>query len=192
MPKASHKIPFSANLATITSVLIREPISDDEKIFLAAMQTSRTFHHPWVKAPLTSQEFHDYLQRYQQPNQKSFLVCIPSGDIAGIFNINEIVRSLFQSAYLGFYAVAKYAGHGYMSAGLKRVINKAFTELELHRLEANIQSENTRSINLVESNGFRKEGYSPRYLKINGEWRDHERWAITQEDFIKQNYILPM
>jgi hypothetical protein len=65
-------------------MIIREPIIEDEDIFLAAMQASQSLHHPWVKAPLTSQEFHDYFQRYQQPNQKSFLICMPSGDIAGV------------------------------------------------------------------------------------------------------------
>jgi RimJ/RimL family protein N-acetyltransferase len=70
-----------------------------------------------------------------------------------------------------------------MSSGLKLVLNEFFNEMKLHRLEANIQPENIRSINLVKNNGFRKEGYSPCYLKINNEWRDHERWAITLEDF---------
>jgi [ribosomal protein S5]-alanine N-acetyltransferase len=48
----------------------------------------------------------------------------------------------------------------------------------VNRLEANIQPGNTASIALVKSCGFMKEGYSPKYLKINGRWRDHERWAI--------------
>lgn len=101
--------------------------------------------------------------------------------------MNEIVRGLFLSAYLGFYATADYAGKGYMSEGLNLVLKKAFTEINLHRLEANIQPNNTRSILLVQSKHFRQEGYSQRYLKINGEWRDHERWAITYEDWMELN-----
>ena len=73
--------------------------------------------------------------------------------------MNEIVRGCFQSAYLGFYAVADYAGKGYMGTGLALVIKKVFTEMNLHRLEANIQSENSRSINLV-----KKQWISPRRL----------------------------
>jgi ribosomal-protein-alanine N-acetyltransferase len=69
-----------------------------------------------------------------------------------------------------------------MSAGLELVLGRAFGELELHRLEANIQPKNRRSIELVRRAGFRCEGLSPRYLKIAGRWRDHERWAITVED----------
>lgn len=82
-----------------------------------------------------------------------------------------------------------YAGQGYMSAGLKLVLKKVFNEIELHWLEANTQAENVRSINWVKSNGFRKEGYSPRHFKINGKWCDHERWAITREEFVANENI---
>lgn len=151
-------------------ILIREPQLSDGPAFLSAVQHSKTMHSPWVKTPQTSQEFHEYFEHYQQPNQKSYLV-IDDINIVGVFNISEIVRGSFQNAYLGFYGIADYAGKGYMSASLKLVLEKVFTELELHRLEANIQPKNTRSIYFVRANGFRKEGYSPRYLKINGNGR---------------------
>ena len=162
---------------------LREPQPEDETFFLAAMQRSQALHHPWVKAPLTSQEFKNYLQRSQQPNQKCFLLLTQDNQLVGVFNFSEIVRGGFQNAYLGFYSVVDYAAKGYMSAGLKIVLKKAFTELELHRIEANIQPGNIQSINLVKGNGFRKEGFSPHYLKINDVWCDHERWAITYEDW---------
>lgn len=167
-------------------VTIREPKIEDREKFIFAMQGSQSLHHPWVKSPLTPQEFDEYFQRSQQPNQKSFLVC-HSNNIVGVFNVSEIVCGLFQNAYLGFYAVADYVGKGYMSAGLKLVLKKVFEEIGLHRLEANIQPENIRSIQLVKKNGFRCEGFSPRYLKINNEWRGHEHWTMTLEDFIKDN-----
>lgn len=72
-----------------------------------------------------------------------------------------------------------------MRAGLESVIRLAFREYGLHRLEANIQPENRRSIELVQSLGFGLEGYSPRYLKIAGRWRDHERYALTTEEWKK-------
>lgn len=168
-------------------VIIREPELDDKNEFLVAMQRSQTLHNPWVKTPVTSEEYIEYYQRYQQANQKSFLVCDQSRKITGVFNISEIVRGVFKNAYLGFYAVANYAGKGYMSEGLKLVLAKVFKELELHRLEANIQPGNIRSIQLVKNSGFRYEGFSPRYLKINGEWCGHEHWAITLEDYIKDD-----
>ena len=167
-------------------ILIREPQPEDESGFLEAMQRSVEFHSPWTKAPITTPQFREYIERYQQINQKSYLICDYKEHILGVFNINEIVRGLFQSAYLGFYAVLDYSNKGYMSAGLKLVLEKVFADLELHRLEANIQPENIKSINLVKANGFKKEGYSPRYLKINDKWQDHERWAITYEDWISK------
>ena len=166
-----------------TMCSIREPILSDEDNFILAMQRSQALHHPWVVSPKTSEEFKNYYQRSQQNNQKSFLVLNQTEDITGVFNINEIIRGFFQNAYLGFYAVADYAGQGYMSVGLKLVLQHVFEEMGLHRLEANIQPGNTLSINLVKNNRFRKEGYSPNYLKINNKWCDHERWAITYEDW---------
>ena len=69
-----------------------------------------------------------------------------------------------------------------MEAGLRAMLREAFGPLGLHRLEANIQPDNTRSIDLVKRLGFRLEGVSPGYLKIHGRWRGHERWAISRED----------
>jgi len=84
---------------------------------------------------------------------------------------------------LGYYAFAPHAGSGLMRAGLRLVIHLCFREIGLHRLEANIQPANERSLALVRSLGFRKEGLSRRYLKIRGRWQDHERWAMLAEEW---------
>lgn len=101
--------------------------------------------------------------------------------IVGSINLSQIFLAGFRSAYLGYYICAPYAGQGYMSEGLRLMLRYAF-KLKLHRLEANIQPGNLVSIALVKRAGFVKEGYSRRYLKIGGQWRDHERWAILSED----------
>jgi [ribosomal protein S5]-alanine N-acetyltransferase len=107
------------------------------------------------------------------------LVCLSNpGSIVGVIEVTNIVRGPFRSAYLGSYAFAGFEHQGLMREGLRAVIRHAFTTLKLHRLEANIQPTNVASIALVRSCGFAKEGYSPRYLKVGGRWRDHERWAI--------------
>lgn len=166
------------------SVTIREPRYEDENTFLAMTQSSCHFHQTWVKAPMYHEAFATFIDRYKQSNHKSFLVInTENEDIVGVFNLSEIVRGCFQNAYLGFYASAAYVGVGLMSKGLQLVLEEAFNNLGLHRLEANIQPENKQSIQFVKANGFRKEGFSPKYLKINDEWRDHERWAITVEDW---------
>ena len=103
--------------------------------------------------------------------------------ILGFFNLSQIVARPLQSAYLG-YAVGKpFAGQGYMREGIELVLRHAFVTLRLHRVEANIQPGNHASIALARGAGFRREGFSPRYLKIGGRWRDHERWAILAEDW---------
>ncbi len=77
--------------------------------------------------------------------------------------------------------MSRYAAQGLMTEALQQAISFAFSDLGLHRLEANIQPGNSRSIALVKRLEFQKEGFSPRYLKIGGEWRDHERWALLAD-----------
>ena len=96
-------------------------------------------------------------------------------------NVSEIVRGVFRSAYLGYYAFTPHARQGLMTEAVALVVGTAFRRLGLHRLEANVQPGNLASLRLVRRLGFRREGYSPRYLKIRGRWRDHERWAIVSD-----------
>jgi ribosomal-protein-alanine N-acetyltransferase len=96
-------------------------------------------------------------------------------------NVSQIVRGFFQSAFLGYYIFEPFARNKYMGDGLSLVLNEAFMKLDLHRLEANIQPKNIRSKKLVKRLGFRLEGFSPKYLNVDGKWCDHERWAITKD-----------
>ena len=147
--------------------------------FLVAVRRSRKLHGRWVSPPWTPTAYRTYLRRLRGPTHVGYLVCMrDSGELVGVVNISEIVRGAFRSGYLGYYAFTPFAGRGLMTEGLALVIAEAFGALGLHRLEANVQPENAASIRLVRRLGFRREGYSPRYLKINGRWRDHERWAI--------------
>jgi len=153
--------------------------------FLSLVAASRRLHRPWVQPPADERAFHSYADR-AATSERFFgcLICLREGGaIVGAANLSEIVRGIFRSAYLGYYGHAGYAGQGLMSEGLRLLLGHAFGKLGLHRIEANVQPENRRSITLVQSLGFRKEGYSPRYLKIGGRWRDHERWALRAEQW---------
>jgi ribosomal-protein-alanine N-acetyltransferase len=165
-------------------VYVRGPARSDEPEFTTLMRASRSFHRPWASAPTDSDRFAAYLTDTRRPDFEAFLVCRSEDHaITGFFNISQIARGSLQSAYLG-YAVGKpFAGQGYMRAGLDLVLRAAFVELRLHRLEANIQPGNRASIALASGAGFRREGFSPRYLKISGRWRDHERWALLADEW---------
>ena len=157
---------------------------DDEKPFLEAVQRSRAVLERWVEPPSNSEEFARHLRKYETDNHRCFLGETVEGSLIGCINLNEIVRGAFQSAYLGYYAFEPNNGKGLMKEVLAMVISIAFAKLKLHRLEANIQPENSRSLGLVKSLGFRREGFSPHYLNIGGVWRDHERDALTTEDWV--------
>jgi [ribosomal protein S5]-alanine N-acetyltransferase len=143
---------------------------------------SLDFHSPWVTLPASSVGFSKYLERSDLTSAVCMVVCLgEGGDLAGIVNLNEIVRGSYQRTTLGYAAFLPYAGQGYMSAGVAFAVRHAFEQLSLNRVEADIQPANTASLKLVERLGFRREGYSPGFIKIDGVWRDHERWAISKQ-----------
>ena len=165
-------------------ITLKEPSAQDEELFLSAMKRSRDFHFPFILAPDTSEAFQIYLNKSQMTSEQYFIAWNNAQEIIGVFNISGIVQGVFKSAYLGYFAAADQAGKGLMSEALKMVLKEVFTNLDLHRIEANIQPNNTASIHLATSNGFLKEGFSPRYLKIYGIWQDHFRFALTLEDWL--------
>ena len=169
---------------TNTAVSLSAPSPADAEEFIAAARASVSLQHPWVSAPDTAERFRAFLNRAGREDQGSYLIRhAQCGGLVGYVNINNIVRGALESGYLGYAAFASHAGRGLMTAGLRAVVSDAFASLGLHRLEANIQPDNLRSLGLVQRLGFRREGFSPRYLLIDGEWRDHERWAVLAEDW---------
>ena len=165
-------------------VILRAPTLEDGPEFTAAMRASARHHRPWIAMPTTADAYAAYVQRSGREGAEAFFACrVEDGAIIGFFNISEIIRGKLQSAFLGYGGVARFAGQGYMTEGMELVLREAFGRLRLHRLEANIQPGNLASRALAERCGFRCEGFSPRYLKVGGRWRDHERWAIVAEDY---------
>ena len=164
------------------AVYLRTPTPNDRDEFLGEMLRSRHLHHPWIQPPLTEAGYRRYLARMARDDHAGFLICRRDDHaIAGIINVNHIVHGAFLSASIGYYAVEAQSGRGYMAQGLAQVIDVAFNVMGLHRIEANIQPANARSVALVRRLGFRREGFSPAYLFIDGAWRDHERWARVDD-----------
>jgi ribosomal-protein-alanine N-acetyltransferase len=162
-------------------VTLRRPSARDAQDVLAAARASEGHLRPWVSPPVDACAFERMLARAGSTYVPSVLERVEDGALLGVFTLSEIVRGCFLSAYLGYYAFAPHAGRGLMARGLRLLLRFAFEDLGLHRLEANVQPDNARSIAFVRAAGFVREGYSRGYLFIDGAWRDHERWALLRE-----------
>lgn len=156
---------------------------NDAADLIAANCASVELHRPWVD-PFRDQHGFDRWFAQSQEGANVSLVARrqDSGQPVGVFNFSQIFMGAFQNAYLGYYACVPNAGCGLMAEALLLAATYAFRVIGLHRIEANIQPHNLRSIALVRGAGFRREGYSPRYLHIAGAWRDHERWTLLADD----------
>ncbi|MFC7864239.1 GNAT family N-acetyltransferase [Streptomyces murinus] len=173
----------SRHLAEGPRVGIRHFTLQDGPEFTARARESKDLHRPWLFPPDTEDAYAEYAGRLiDDPTKAGFLVCErESGEIAGFINVNNIVRGGFRCGALGYGAFAHAAGRGLMREGLDLVIGHVFGPLGLHRLEINAQPENLASAALARGAGFRLEGFSPKMIYIDGDWRDHERWALTAE-----------
>lgn len=165
-------------------VHLERPAARRERDYLEAVRRSRDLHRGFVSVGAVAEDYRRYLNRTRRDNQESFFVVLStSRALVGVININDIVRYALQCGQLGYYAFEPYAGQGLMREGLALVVSEAFGELGLHRLEASVQPRNERSLVLLRSLGFSREGLARRYLKIGGRWLDHERWAILREEW---------
>ncbi|MES2672727.1 MAG: GNAT family protein [Pseudomonadota bacterium] len=163
------------------SIYLRKPDFTDQEEIIAAFTRSVDLHNPWTYSP-------DDYEKYLSQPYRYFVCHKKTHAILGSYNISEIVRGWFQSAYLGYEVFAPHQRQGFMTQGMTLILEEAFAKLNLHRLEANIQSHNYASIALVLKSGFTNEGFSPKYLRIGGkEWQDHERWAIVNDSWVESN-----
>ncbi|MHB8184706.1 MAG: GNAT family N-acetyltransferase [Dermatophilaceae bacterium] len=147
----------------------------------------------------------DDLERHlsvQSRDHRTFLIHAlnPEGghDIVGKVNVSDVVRGRFESAAMGYDAYDPYAGRGLFAAGLRLVLDLAFTPetaggMGLHRVAAAVQPDNLRSAGLLRSLGFRREGFSPRMLWLPGAdgnhaWQDHVSYVVLRDEWPAQPY----
>jgi len=161
------------------AVSLRRLRLEDEHAFLSAVARSTRLHQPWAYPPDTSEAFATYVE--ESPQRVALAVVVDDG-LAGIYTLSQIHHGSFRNAYLGYYAFEPLAGAGRMRAAMPLVFRFAFGELGLHRLQANVQPGNERSIALLRATGWREEGYARRYLKIGGRWRDHIMFAVLADE----------
>jgi ribosomal-protein-alanine N-acetyltransferase len=165
-------------------VAVRPPTAEDGPALIALNLASRDLHHPWVAPPTTAEAYGAYLERCAREDVCGLLACrAADGAVVGAVTLSQIFYGPLQSCYMGYYIGAPYAGQGYMAEAVALALDHAFGPLALHRVEANIQPGNGPSLALARRLGFTREGYSRRYLLIDGDWRDHERFAMLVEDW---------
>jgi ribosomal-protein-alanine N-acetyltransferase len=104
------------------------------------------------------------------------------GRFVGQLTVNNIVRGSAQFASMGYWIDQEYAGRGIVPRAVAMAIDHCFTAAGLHRVEICIRPENTNSLRVVEKLGLHEVGLAPRFLHIDGAWRDHRIFAVTAEE----------
>ena len=182
------------NLDTVLygeKITLRHPASEDydawAKLRFASRGHTQEWEPAWAEDELTKTAFKRRLRRYQTDIENGtgypFFIFRAGDDVLlGACNLNNVRRGVLQSADMGYWIGQPYQRRGYTRAAVRRVLSHAFGPLGLHRVEAATRPENTASRALLLSVGFTPEGFSRRFLKINGAWQDHLRFAILKDD----------
>jgi len=129
--------------------------------------------------------YRDMRRAARRGESMPFAVCLRSdlgARLVGHLNLGSIVRRAFCSTYVGYWVDHRVAGQGVIPTALALAVDHAFRAGGLHRVEINIRPENGPSRRVVEKLGFREEAYHPRYMHIDGAWRDHIGYAMTAEE----------
>ncbi len=185
-------------------VLLRPYRRGDAHAWSEARRANQSWLAPWESAPpgpwgeLNSPQAFHYVHRDMRRSARRgesmpFAVCLrEQGDerLVGHLNLGNIVRRAFCSAYVGYWVDSRVAGRGVIPTALALAVDHAFGPGGLHRVEVNIRPENGPSRRVVEKLGFREEAYHPRYMHIDGAWRDHIGYAMTSEEVVAEGGLL--
>ena len=174
-------------------IFLRPPHYDDSATWIALREKNQDHLKPfeplWPEDALTPEHFERRLARqaadWKINRSRSFLIFRRADDsMIGGMNINNIALGASQFGSLGYWLAADQQGHGYMQEALQLTAHYAFTEINLHRLNAGCVTHNARSRNLLLRAGFREEGYAEKYIEINGKWEDHILFGLPVENWL--------
>ena len=156
----------------------------------AVRARNRDWLKPWEatvppgdrSAPATFRAMvHDLRSQARHGRALPFAVTVDDA-FAGQLTVSNIVGGSARWAQVGYWLDREQAGHGVMPTAVAMAVDHCLFEMGLHRIEVAIRPENTASLRVVEKLGFREFGYAPRYLHIDGAWRDHRLFAVTVEE----------
>jgi ribosomal-protein-alanine N-acetyltransferase len=185
-------------------VLLRPYRRRDAAAWSEVRRANQSWLAPWESSPpgpwneLNSAASFRWIYHEQRRSARAgagmpFAICLIEGRserLVGHLNLGNIVRRAFCSAYAGYWVDARVAGRGVMPTALALAVDHAFGPGGLHRIEVNIRPENKPSRRVVEKLGFREEAFHPRYMHIDGAWRDHIGYALTSEDVAAEGGLL--
>jgi ribosomal-protein-alanine N-acetyltransferase len=103
-------------------------------------------------------------------------------EMVGQVTVTGITWGSARWGQVGYWIDQAHAGKGIMPVAVALACDHCLGTVGLHRIEIAIRPENRASLRIVEKLGFVLVGTAPRYLHINGKWRDHLLFAITAED----------
>lgn len=146
------------------------------------------FEPRWPSDELLKSAYRRRLRHYQREQREDLgyafaIFSLASDSLVGGVSLSNVRRGVTQAAQLGYWLGQPCLGQGFMSDAVAAILPFSFFGLRLHRIEAATLPTNATSIRVLERNGFEREGYARRYLKINDEWQDHILFALLAEDF---------
>jgi ribosomal-protein-alanine N-acetyltransferase len=104
-------------------------------------------------------------------------------NLIGQITMGGIMYGAMRGAHIGYWIDRNYSNRGFTTQAVKLLTEYGFGELKLHRIEINVRPENAGSIRVAEKAGYLFEGVRPRFLHIDGAWRDHHC-------FVKENHLI--
>jgi len=161
--------------------VIRRLTADDADELAALLLANRAYLAPF--GPTHDERFYTVerqLERLEREDKDGFAI-LDDGRIAGTVSLSNIVRGPLQSANLGYWVAERVTGRGLATGAVGEVIDVAFGELGLHRLEAGTLLDNLASQRVLAKNGFEPIGIARGYLHIGGEWRDHMLFQLLAD-----------
>jgi len=168
-------------------VFLRPPELRDFAAWADLREASRQFLTPWEPTwaddELTRSSFRYRLRRYAEDMREGrgypFLIFRTADEaLVGGINVTRVQRGVAQMCSIGYWVGEAFQGRGYTTEAVGAVAQYCFEDLGLHRVEAACQPHNSASRRVLAKAGFTEEGFARRYLKIDGDWRDHVLFGL--------------
>lgn len=154
----------------------------DRAAWLSARKLNRDWLKPWeATSPLPDEnrnlpsflEMLVYLNREGRAGRSLTLAIWFDHHLVGQITLGGISYGAYRGGHIGYWISQDYANRGLTTRAVRELTRYAHEDLRLHRVEIALRPENSASKRVAEKAGFSFEGLRPRYLHIDGSWRDH-------------------